>query len=212
MEIPKKFGENTYIQFENGKPVYQFEVEKNRIKKFVNLSKEMPKQIILPKIAKRCGKNLCAGREDFYRLVPDHSSLLHAFLVGDNQNYLKGYVTIDSNCFKGVKDAEIVFEEDSSLAFKDDTFDKDAKIEFVTPKHFELKRISLRYNSYATYEDNEWYLLGRTKEFDKLTSDVTDMSRHDYSICNFDKTNIKISTNKRIKHNEIVKIEEEKAR
>lgn len=157
MNLPRRYGK-MYIKFdENNCPKYAFEVDGNRIKKFVPLTDEEIKTIVLPKLTEN-------NRFDIASIDEKNSCQSTLFYQKTKmQEYITGSVKICSGCFADLKKTRIVVPFENSIMLDWDSFDSNAKVELVVPSNLTLKQIYRVFDNGFDYERENWTLLGDKK-------------------------------------------------
>lgn len=157
MNLPRKCGQ-LYIKFdESNQPEYGFDVVGNQIKKFISLTDNVVKSIILPKLVDDCTFDISSiDEKSSYKLLLYNQKI-------KMQNYVLGRVKICDGCFKGLKEAKIIVPFENSVMLDWGAFEENAKIELVIHKNLTLKQVYRRFDTGFDYEHENWTLIGDKK-------------------------------------------------
>jgi len=167
--LPKKCGE-MYIKFnKNGTPQYGFKVneignskyysKEIKIIEFINLTDEIPKQIVLPAFD--------------HKHVPTSDEELNFVNWYDDKNYFKGLVRVCDGCFKNIDEATIIVPNNTSIMLDWGCFKDNSKINFSLPKNMGIKHIFRGFSTSFDWEHEEWTLLA-DKRLNVNISDTSD--------------------------------------
>lgn len=146
-ELPIKCGE-MYIKFNREhKPEYGFIVKGNIIKTFVNLTDNLPQNIVLPYINQNAFVPTCQKQMDIAKQLTA------------GENYVKGNIKIAQGCFQGLKSVNIVVPFNSSIMLYSKCFEEKAEVEMTVPTNMELKQVIRSFVTSMDYERESWTLL-----------------------------------------------------
>ncbi len=155
MNLPRRCG-NMYIKFskDTNQPEYGFEVQDNKIKRFILLSDKNFDTIVLPKLV-----------EDVKLDMPSINEKNSCGTVGfitkrELRNYITGSVKICDGCFRGLKEAKIIVPFENSIMLDYGSFDNDADIDLVLPSNLTLKQIYRMFDTGFDYEHENWTVVG----------------------------------------------------
>ncbi len=165
----KKCGD-LYVYFdENKNPLYSFEVDYNRIKKFHLMSEKLPEEIILPKIEiseddyLKINNSCMLGANDLLKKYKEKK-----FITSDCREILEKYATgafkVATGCFAGIKKIKLVAPVNYSIMLDWGCFDYNAEIELVLPKDMTLKQVYRLFDTGFDYERENWTLISH-KDF-----------------------------------------------
>lgn len=158
-----------YVYFDpiNKKPLYSFEVDDKRIKKFHLMCDQMPEQIILPKIEiqendfYKISNSCMLGAIDLIKKYKDDEK--RRFMASDCERQLEYYATgafkVAPNCFKGIKKIKLIAPIDYSIMLDWGCFDDHAEIELILPKDMTLKQVYRTFDTGFDYEHENWTLI-----------------------------------------------------
>ena len=156
MKQPTKCGK-MYIMFDDKKnPEYGFIFSGNLLIKFIPLTDNPIRSIVLPKLveSKKCPDNINPNQ---------NPSPMDYNKAKELKDYVSGSMKICTGCFEGVKEAEIVIPFDNSVCLEWGCFDSNSDIELFVRNTLDLKQIDRRCDNGCGYQYSSWTVIADKK-------------------------------------------------